>query len=81
MTPCGGLVEPKRPDRGDPDGGDSENGSCENNDRESTRSITQGQSEATKHPTFNLPSPFKAIDLRTIFKDHSLVWVTIFYVA
>ena len=60
-------LEAKRPDRGDPDGGDSENGdsNCEKND---CRTIDlQDQSETRKHPTFNLPSPFKAIDLRNIY--------------
>ena len=71
---CGDLHEQKRPDRGDPDGGDSENGdgSCEKNDQDSTKPTTQGQSEASKHPTFNLPSPFKTIDLRTVFKIHPM---------
>lgn len=73
MISCGDLYEQKRPDRGDPDGGDSENddGSCEKNDGVSTEPVTKDQSEATKHPIFNLPSPFKAIDLRTVFKIYS----------
>ena len=68
-TSCGGLCEHKRPDRGDPDGGDSENGdsNCEKNDSEPMKTNLQDLSETKKHPTFNLPSPFKAIDLRNIY--------------
>ena len=80
MISCGDLHEQERPDRGDPDGGDSENGdgSCEKNDRVSTEPTTQDQSEATKHPIFNLPSPFKAIDLRTVFEIYSDEWISSF---
>ena len=53
----------RRPDRGDPDGGDSDDdhGSC---DSAKTASNNLNEFVTENHPTFNLPSPFKAIDLR-----------------
>ena len=69
-------LAPKRPDRGDPDGGDSENSdsNCEKNDCRTIKTDLQDQSETRKHPTFNLPSPFKAIDLRNIYNFGLLSW-------